>query len=258
MTETKIVAVYRIKNEEKWIEKSLESVLDISSEVVILDDGSTDDTLSICKKFPNVVDIHHQEGLPFDETRDRNKLLKMALKRNPDAILSLDGDEILMPNYKEILSEELDVFYPEKKIFEFQFLYAWDKYNKIRYDGLYGKTWQSRLFRVDKDQKDLCINKTQYNGNAHCAQIPNNIKGFNKKTPLEPYSEIKARSHVKILHYSLFDDNTRQKKFKFCNQLDPNSVEQDGYIHMISGKGRHSGPSGIELITLPDFMYRKL
>ena len=55
-----IVAMYRIKNEEKWIKKSLESVLDICSEVVILDDGSTDDTLSICKKFPNVVDIHHQ------------------------------------------------------------------------------------------------------------------------------------------------------------------------------------------------------
>ena len=248
MTETKIVAVYRIKNEEKWIEKSLESVLDISSEVVILDDGSTDDTLSICKKFPNVVDIHHQEGLPFDETRDRNKLLKMALKRNPDAILSLDGDEILMPNYKEILSEELDVFYPEKKIFEFQFLYAWDKYNKIRYDGLYGKTWQPRLFRVSKNQKELRINKTQYGGNAHCAQVPDNIKGFNNT----------VRSHVKILHYGTFDDNLRQKKFKFCNQLDPNSVEQDGYRHLISGKGKHSGPSGMELITLPDFMYRKL
>ena len=137
-------------------------------------------------------------------------------------------------------------------------MYFWDELNKIRYDGLYGKTWQARLFRVDKDQKDLCINKTQYGGNAHCAQVPNNIKGFNKKTPLEPYSEITARSHVKILHYSLFDDNIRQNKFKFCNQLDPNSVEQDGYIHIISGKGKHSGPSGMKLITLPDFMYRKL
>ena len=85
-----IVVTYRIKNEERWIEKSLESVLDICSEVVILDDGSTDDTLSICKKFSKVVDINHQEGLPFDETRDRNKLLKMALKRKPDIILSLD------------------------------------------------------------------------------------------------------------------------------------------------------------------------
>ena len=248
MTETKIVAVYRIKNEERWIKKSLESVLNVCSEAVILDDGSTDNTLSICKKFPEVVDIHHQEGLPFDETRDRNKLLKMALKRKPDIILSLDGDEILMPSSKEILSEELDVFYSEKKIFEFQFLYVWDQFNKIRYDGLYGKTWQPRLFRVDKNQKGLRINKTQYGGNAHCGQVPDNIKGFNNI----------VRSHVKILHYGNFDDNIRQNKFKLCNQLDPNSVEQDGYIHMISGKGRHSGLSGIELITFPDFMCKKL
>ena len=94
----KIIAMYRIRNEERWIEKSLEATSEVCQEIVILDDCSTDKTLSICKKFPNVVDIHHQEGLPFDETRDRNKLLKMALKRNPDAILSLDGDEILMPN----------------------------------------------------------------------------------------------------------------------------------------------------------------
>ena len=244
----KIVGVYRIKNEERWIAKSLESILDICSEVVILDDGSTDKTVEICSKYDKVVDIHKQKDLPFDETRDRNLLLEMALKRKPDIILSLDGDEVLMPNSKEILSEELNVFYPGKKIFEFQFLTIWDQFNKIRYDGLYGKTWQPRLFRVSKNQKELRINKTQYGGNAHCAQVPDNIKKFNNI----------ARSNAKILHCGSFDDNIRQKKFKFCNQLDPNSVEQDGYRHLISGKGKHSGPSGMELITLPDFMYRKL
>ena len=35
----KIVGVYRIKNEERWIAKSLESISDICSEVVILDDA---------------------------------------------------------------------------------------------------------------------------------------------------------------------------------------------------------------------------
>ena len=176
----KIVGVYRIKNEERWIAKSLESISDICSEVVILDDGSTDKTVEICSKYDKVVDIHKQKDLPFDETRDRNLLLEMALKRKPDIILSLDGDEILMPSSKEILSEELDVFYSEKKIFEFQFLTIWDQFNKIRYDGLYGKTWQPRLFRVGKNQKELRINKTQYSGNAHCEQVPNNIKKFNK------------------------------------------------------------------------------
>ena len=243
-----IVVTYRIKNEERWIEKSLESVLDICSEVVILDDGSTDDTLSICKKFPKVVDIHHQEGLPLDEIRDRNKLLKMALKRNPDYVFSIDGDEILAPNSKEILSEELDILYPDSKIFEFQFLYFWDELNKIRYDGLYGKTWQPRLLKIDSNSSKLSIKKSNYSGNLHCGSIPINPK----------LSEKSIRSNVKIFHYGNFDNNTRQTKFEFYNKHDPNSVEQDGYIHMISEKGKHSGPSGIEFITLPDFMRRKL
>ena len=34
-----IGGVYRIKNEERWIAKSLESISDICSEVVILDDA---------------------------------------------------------------------------------------------------------------------------------------------------------------------------------------------------------------------------
>ena len=74
-----IVAMYRIKNEEKWIKKSLESVLDICSEAVILDDGSTDNTLKICQSFDKV-DVTHQANLPTDEVRDMTKLLKMRGK----------------------------------------------------------------------------------------------------------------------------------------------------------------------------------
>ena len=200
-----IIVTYRIKNEEKWIKKSLESILDICSEVVILDDGSTDDTLSICKKFSKVVDINHQEGLPFDETRDRNKLLKMALKRKPDIILSMDGDEILMPFSKEILFEELDVLYPESSVFEFQFLTLWDKPNQVRFDGMYSNNWQKRLFRVGKTARLLRMNETQYGGNAHCSSVPENAKGFNNP----------IRSDVKVFHYGSFDKNLRKGKYNF-------------------------------------------
>ena len=93
----KIVVMYRLKNDERWIAKSIESILEICSEIVILDDGSTDKTVEICSKYDKVVDICQQKDLPFDETRDRNLLLEMALKRKPDIFLSMDGDEILMP-----------------------------------------------------------------------------------------------------------------------------------------------------------------
>lgn len=45
----KIVAMYRIKNEARWLKKSLESASNVCESIVILGDGSTDNTLEICK-----------------------------------------------------------------------------------------------------------------------------------------------------------------------------------------------------------------
>tara|TARA_Y100001949_G_scaffold172207_1_gene175847 strand:- start:433 stop:1182 length:750 start_codon:yes stop_codon:yes gene_type:complete len=237
----KIVGVYRIKNEERWIAKSLESISDICSEVVILDDGSTDKTVEICSKYDKVVDIYQQKDLHFDETRDRNLLLEMALKRKPDIILSMDGDEILMPFSQEILFEELDVLYPESSVFEFQFLTLWDKPNQVRFDGMYSNNWQKRLFRVGSTPRLLRMNETQYGGNAHCSSVPENVKGFNNS----------IRSGVKVFHYGSFDKNLRQQKYKLVSKIDPDNTVTHGYIHMIDAKGPLSGKHGFEFKTIP-------
>ena len=122
----KIVAMYRVKNEERWIEKSIQSILDICSTIVVLDDGSSDSTLEICKSFDNVI-IQSQSNLPFDEARDRNIILKMAMKEKPDYVFEIDGDEILASNSYDIFFDELTVLYPNIDVFELQFLYMWDK-----------------------------------------------------------------------------------------------------------------------------------
>ena len=237
----KIVGVYRIKNEERWIAKSLESISDICSEVVILDDGSTDKTVEICSKYDKVVDIHKQKDLPFDETRDRNLLLEMALKRKPDIILSMDGDEILMPFSQEILFEELDVLYPESSVFEFQFLTLWDKPNQVRFDGMYSNNWQRRLFRVGRNTELFRMNETQYGGNAHCSSIPDNVIGFNNP----------IRSGVKVFHYGSFDKNIRERKYNFVRKIDPDNTVTHGYAHMIDAKGPLSGKHGFEFKKIP-------
>ena len=238
----KIVVMYRLKNEERWIAKSIESILDICSEIVILDDGSTDKTVEVCSKYDKVVDIYQQKDLPFDETRDRNLLLKLALKRNPDIILSLDGDERFMPFSKEILFEELDVFYPHSFVFEFQTLSFWDKPNQVRYDGFYSKAWAKRLFRLKKSRSDyLRMNETPYGGNTHCSSVPENIPGFN--API--------RSNVKIFHYGSIDSSIREQRYRRMTNLDPNSSVVYNYVHMTDAKGPLSGKHGLEFKTIP-------
>lgn len=245
---SKLVVMYRVKNEERWIKKSVESVYDLCSEIVVLDDGSTDNTREICSKFDKVIDIHHQENLPLDEARDRNLLLQMALKRNPDIIFSLDGDEILISESKNILFEELDVLYPDSMVFEFQFLTLWDKLNQIRYDGAFSNHWQKRLFRVKDQPQNLEFSPTNLSGNLHCGSIPTNTAGFSNP----------IRSNVKIIHCASLDKEQRQKKYEWYNKIDPNNTTTDSYKHMIGGFGRLSGPNGLEFIQLPSQEESKL
>ena len=77
----KIVAMLAIKNEERWIAKTLESLEEICDSIVILNDGSEDNTVKICEDYKKVVEIHKNSNLPTDKSRDKNILLKMAKKR---------------------------------------------------------------------------------------------------------------------------------------------------------------------------------
>ena len=237
MSDHKIVGTYRVKNEERFIEKSLKSIMDICSEIVVLDDNSTDKTVEICSSFDKVVDVQTQSNLVLNEVRDRNLLLQMGLKRKPDFILSIDGDEIFMPNAAEILFEELEVIYSSTNVFEFQFLTCWDTIEQIRFDGIFGNYWQKRLFRTKNQPSDLKFNNTANFGNLHCGSIPKDTVGFDDQ----------IRSNVKIFHLASIDQKLRQQKYDYYTKIDANSNLNDGYKHMISGEGSFSGPNGIEL-----------
>lgn len=243
----KIVTMYRIKNEERWIKKSLDQTSQISNEIVVLDDGSTDNTLEICKNHPNVVDIHHQDNLPFNDSRDKNVLLKMALKRNPDFILTLDGDEILQSNTKKILLEDIEVIYPEAPMYEFQVLTIWDKLNQYRCDGIYSNIWAKKLIRLSKQPKNLHFEGTIYPGNGHCPHVPQNANGWLTS----------VSSKMKILHYGNYDNDLRQQKYKFYNTFAPDFNIFDNYLHIVTGKGKWSGPKGMEFKFLPESAYVK-
>jgi len=121
MSKPKIVAIYRVKNEARFIEQSIKSVVDLCSEIIVLDDNSTDNTVEICSGFDKVTNVTKQKELILDETRDRNYLFENARKLDPDFILSVDGDEIFMPNAYETLFEELSIIYSNSSVFDFQF-----------------------------------------------------------------------------------------------------------------------------------------
>src|SRR3989344_2315424 len=92
---TKISVVLAVYNEEENIGKCLESVKDLSWEMVIVDGGSTDKTLDIAKEFgariietENLQNFHINKNKAIDATRG-------------DWVLQLDADEIVTRQLKE-------------------------------------------------------------------------------------------------------------------------------------------------------------
>ncbi len=83
------------KNCKATLQATLESLRGFS-EVVVLDTGSTDETLAIAKAFPNVK-IHSAEFKGFGALH--NQATSLA---SHDWILSIDSDEVLTP---ELISE---------------------------------------------------------------------------------------------------------------------------------------------------------
>ena len=237
----KIIGVYWIKNESRFIEKSLKSVMDICSEIIVMDNNSTDDTVEICSGIDKVTEIIKRKDLPLDEVRDKNILYEHARKGDPDCILAVDGDEIFMPNASEILFEELSTIHPNSNVFEFQFLTLWDDVNTIRTDGIFGYYWQKRLLRMKNQPYSLLFVENDNPGNIHCGSIPPSSVGFDNQ----------AKSSVKIFHLASLDDEVRQRKYGFYTKTDPDNVLTGAYKHMISGEGKFSGPNGIELEQLP-------
>ncbi len=235
------MGVYWIKNEARFIEKSLKSVMEICSEIIVMDNNSTDDTVEICSGFDKVTEIIKRKELPLDEVRYKNIIYEHARKSDPDFILAVDGDEIFMPNASEILFEELSTIHPNSNVFEFQFLTLWDDVNTIRTDGIFGYYWQKRLLRMKNQPYSLLFVENDNPGNIHCGSIPPSSVGFDNQ----------AKSSVKIFHLASLDDEVRQRKYGFYTKTDPDNVLTGAYKHMISGEGKFSGPNGIELEQLP-------
>lgn len=78
------------QNEEAYIEKVLQSVTNMS-EVILVDSGSTDNTIEIAKQYG--AKVYHQSWLGYA----RQKQYAMSLCAN-EWVLNLDGDEVLNPS----------------------------------------------------------------------------------------------------------------------------------------------------------------
>lgn len=110
------------KNEADRVERCLASIADIADEIIVLDSGSTDNTLVICQKYTDKITVTDWPG--FGKQKQR------ALDQTScDWVLSIDADEALDDTMRNALVALLS----QEQIKESAFCLPWGV-------TLYGKT----------------------------------------------------------------------------------------------------------------------
>lgn len=116
-----ISACLIVKNEEKRITACLQSIRSLVAEIVVVDTGSTDQTIPICREFNCKIYEHEWQD---DFSLHRNQSIDYATH---DWILIIDADEVLPSEYHEhirkcLYDDDADIvwfttlnFYPDSK-----------------------------------------------------------------------------------------------------------------------------------------------
>lgn len=136
-----ISVVIITKNEAHIIANTLQSLQTVTSDIVIVDSGSTDETVAICKKFKATVIETDWAGYGIN----KNKGIQAA---KHDWILSLDADEAIDDELAQSLMQLTSA--KEEEVFDIRFknffCNKWIKY------GEWGFDTHIRLFNRKKVQ----------------------------------------------------------------------------------------------------------
>ncbi len=242
-----VYGLYRIKNEQKYIERSLQSVINVCSKVIIFDDHSNDKTKEICESFGDKIDFVPSPfaiDAPTNEVRDKNYLLKYAFETHgePDWVLCIDGDEELSPKGDQILIKLLTRFNNSPNtpnVVYFKFLYIWNSNMDIRVDGLYNRFVSPRLWKMPKGTQCFFKEYAAKSG-FHCGWVPEGV----------PDDAVKYKSRVQFLHWGNASNSLRLDKYVWYNMKDPNNFYEDRYRHIV-GAGPGYAHAGEEIQLYP-------
>lgn len=115
------MAAVRVFNEEHFLPRWLEAMDQLATEVVAIDDGSTDDSLEILRGHPLVTEVVAKRRGRQTDTQDHRRLTQMALDHGADWISFLDADEM----WDARIVHELPVLLADADVGEYKFRKPW-------------------------------------------------------------------------------------------------------------------------------------
>lgn len=138
---TNKICIYAIsKNEEKFVEKWYDSMKEADA-VVVLDTGSTDNTVEKLRKLGATVEVKKIDPWRFDVARNE------SLKLVPDdcnILMSTDLDEWLEPGWSKPLREKWIEGVHERGVYKYSWSHLKDGSSGriFRYDKIHSRKWK--------------------------------------------------------------------------------------------------------------------
>lgn len=196
-----------IKNEAQYLEASLRSVLSWASDALVVDTGSTDDSVQIVKRHQADFSQLRFESLKWsgDFAQMRNQIAALAKE---DWVLFIDGDEVLEPGAETKLAAFLKN--PHASVFSIiqrnlcktsqtEGSVLLDREEPLKLEGplYFFDNYMERLYQPSE--------KLQFRGRIHESLLPDarkNQLGF-EKTDLVfwHYGRLKSNHRDKLLGY---------------------------------------------------------
>lgn len=265
MSKEKTCVMMRIRNEERWIRRSLERSWQIANTIVILDDGSTDQTGyeafktidSYCEpqgwdsgkiidvdgpgkdgnqrliyvKSPFRGGFQERDGQVPHEIVDRQFLWDIVRTRTEcPYVLSLDGDEMLSKQAIRTFPKIWEALQDSKvDMLTFPFLYLWDSEDLVRVDDWYSKyATFTRMFNLENltSREIRALRFRMTENTLHGGSLP--LEGF--KTP---DTVLVGKANAPIIHFGYVDDDLRRRKFEWYRTIDPGNTLEGEYLHII-------------------------
>lgn len=198
-----------VKNEEhRYLRDVLESAKQYIDSAVIIDDGSTDNTVQICQEVLNGIPykiIENKESKFKNEIELRTQQWNETIATDPDWILFLDADEIFEDRFKYEVKNLMDN--PDIDSYMFRLYDFWDD-EHYRDDELWCAHKYYRIFMMRYQKNfDYKFNETA----QHCGRLPSNAGDLRYEL-----------CNIRLKHYGWANKEDRIKKYNRYMLLDPN------------------------------------